>query len=42
MSANEPQTLRDEDSRATEILDAKYKPTSLDDVIKTRHVRTSM
>jgi hypothetical protein len=36
MSTNEPQTLRDEYSRATEILDAEYKPTSLDDVIKTR------
>jgi hypothetical protein len=37
MTANEPQTLRDEYSRATKILDAEYKhlPTSLDDVIKT-------
>jgi hypothetical protein len=35
MIANEPQTLRDEYSRATEILDAEYKPASLDDVIKT-------
>jgi hypothetical protein len=35
MSANEPQTLRDEYSRATKILDAEYKPESLDDVIKT-------
>jgi hypothetical protein len=37
MSANEPQTLRDEYSRATKILDAEYKhvPVSLDDVIKT-------
>jgi hypothetical protein len=35
MSANEPQTLRDEYSRATKILDAEYKPTSLDDVIMT-------
>jgi hypothetical protein len=37
MSANEPQTLRDEYSRATKILDAEYKPvySSLDDVIKT-------
>jgi hypothetical protein len=35
MSANEPQTLRDEYSRATIILDAEYKPASLDDVIKT-------
>jgi hypothetical protein len=34
LSANEPQTLRDEYSRATEILDADYKPESLDDVIK--------
>jgi hypothetical protein len=35
MSSNEPQTLRDEYSRATKILDAEYKPASLDDVIKT-------
>jgi hypothetical protein len=35
MIANEPQTIRDEYSRATEILDAEYKPASLDDVIKT-------
>jgi hypothetical protein len=35
MSANEPQMLRDEYSRATKILDAEYKPASLDDVIKT-------
>jgi hypothetical protein len=35
MSANELQTLRDEYSRATNILDAEYKPASLDDVIKT-------
>jgi hypothetical protein len=37
MIANEPQTLRDEHSRATKILDAEYKhvPASLDDVIKT-------
>jgi hypothetical protein len=35
MSVNEPQTLRDEYSRATKILDAEYKPESLDDVIKT-------
>jgi hypothetical protein len=37
MSANEPQTLRDEYSRANKILDAEYKPASasLDDVIKT-------
>jgi hypothetical protein len=35
MSANEPQTLRDEYSRATEILDAEYDPENLDDVIKT-------
>jgi hypothetical protein len=35
MSTNEPQTLRDEYSQATKILDAKYKPASLDDVIKT-------
>jgi hypothetical protein len=37
MSANEPQTLRDEYSRSTKILDAEYKQVSanLDDVIKT-------
>jgi hypothetical protein len=35
MIANEPQTHRDEYSQATEILDAEYKPASLDDVIKT-------
>jgi hypothetical protein len=35
ISANEPQTLRDEYSRATKILDVEYKPESLDDVIKT-------
>jgi hypothetical protein len=36
MSANEPQTLRDEYSQATKILDAEYKQGSanLDDVIK--------
>jgi hypothetical protein len=28
MSANEPQTLRDEYSQATKILDAEYKPAS--------------
>jgi hypothetical protein len=35
MSTNEPQTLRDEYSQATKILDAEYKPASSDDVIKT-------
>jgi hypothetical protein len=35
MIANESQTLRDEYSQATKILDAEYKPASLDDVIKT-------
>jgi hypothetical protein len=35
LRANEPQTLRDEYSRVTKILDAEYKPASLDDVIKT-------
>jgi hypothetical protein len=35
MSANEPQTLRDEYSRATKIIDAEYKPESLDDVIES-------
>jgi hypothetical protein len=35
MSANEPQTLTDEYSQATKILDVEYKPESLDNVIKT-------
>jgi hypothetical protein len=37
MSTNEPQTLRDEYSWPTKILDVEYKQTSanLDDVIKT-------
>jgi hypothetical protein len=37
LSANEPQTLGDDYSRTTKILDAEYKhvPASLDDVIKT-------
>jgi hypothetical protein len=35
MSTNEPQTLRDEYYQSTKILDAEYKPASLDDVIKT-------
>jgi hypothetical protein len=35
MNANEPQTLRNEYSRATKILNAEYKPAILDDVIKT-------
>jgi hypothetical protein len=37
ISANEPETLRDEYSRATKILDAEYKQSSssLDYVIKT-------
>jgi hypothetical protein len=35
MGAYEPRTLGDEYSRATKILDADYKPVSLDDVIKT-------
>jgi hypothetical protein len=35
MIANEPQTLRDEYSRSTKILDAENKPASLDDFIKT-------
>jgi hypothetical protein len=35
MTANVPQTLRDEYSQATKLLDAEYKPASLDDVIKT-------
>jgi hypothetical protein len=32
MSENEPQTLRDEYSRANKILDAEFKSASLDDV----------
>jgi hypothetical protein len=35
MSANEPQTLRDEYSAATKNLDSEYEPASLDDVMKT-------
>jgi hypothetical protein len=35
MTANEPQTLRDEYSQAIKILDAEFMPASLDDVIKT-------
>jgi hypothetical protein len=35
MSANEPQTLRDEYSQATITLDAEYKPSSLGDIITT-------
>jgi hypothetical protein len=35
MSSNESQTLTDEYSLAIEILDAEYKPASLDDAIKT-------
>jgi hypothetical protein len=37
LSTNEPQTLRDKYSQATNIIDAEYKQTSasLDDVIKT-------
>jgi hypothetical protein len=35
MIANEPQTLRDEYSRASKILNADCKPASLYDVIKT-------
>jgi hypothetical protein len=34
MSANQPQTFRDEYSRDTKILDAEYKPETLDDIIK--------
>jgi hypothetical protein len=34
MSANQPQTLRDGYSRATKLLDAEYKPGTLDDIIK--------
>jgi hypothetical protein len=35
MIENEAQTLRDEYSRATNILDAEYEPAILDGVIKT-------
>jgi hypothetical protein len=35
MIANEPQTLRDEYSQATKILDAEYKTASLEIVIRT-------
>jgi hypothetical protein len=35
MIVNKPQTLRDEYSQDTEILDAEYKPASLDGFIKT-------
>jgi hypothetical protein len=35
MIANEPQTLRDEHSRATKILDVEYKTAILQAVIKT-------
>jgi hypothetical protein len=35
MSSNESQTLTDEYFLAIEILDAEYKPASLDDAIKT-------
>jgi hypothetical protein len=35
MNANEPQTLRNEYSQATKILDAECKSASLDDIIKT-------
>ena len=34
LTANEPQTLVDEFSRSTKILDAEYKPAILDEVIK--------
>jgi hypothetical protein len=35
ISTNEPQTLRDEYSQATKIIDVEYKPARLDDVINT-------
>jgi hypothetical protein len=35
LSPNDPKNLRDEYSRATKILNAAYKPASLDDIIKT-------
>jgi hypothetical protein len=35
ISRNKPKRLRDEYSQATKILDAEYKPASLDNVIKT-------
>jgi hypothetical protein len=34
VSKNEPQTLRDEYSHATKIIDGEYNPACLDDVIK--------
>jgi hypothetical protein len=35
LSANEPQTLRDEYSQASKIFDAECKTSGLDDVIKS-------
>jgi hypothetical protein len=35
MNENEPRTVRDKYSLDSEILDAEYKPASLDDIIKT-------
>jgi hypothetical protein len=35
LSTNEPQTLRDEYSQATKIIDAECNPASSDDIIKT-------
>jgi hypothetical protein len=40
MIANEPQTLRDEYSRATKTIDAEYKPASLDDVEEQHQIKT--
>jgi hypothetical protein len=45
MSAIEPQTLRDEYSQATKILDDDYNPASLDSVInvyENLHVEKKM
>jgi hypothetical protein len=35
LAANEPQSLMDEYSRSTKILDAEYKPVISEDVTKT-------
>jgi hypothetical protein len=37
MSTDEPQTIRDEYSRATKILDNEYKPASLDDALLQKY-----
>jgi hypothetical protein len=35
LTANEPQSLMNEYSRSTKILDAEYKPADLEEIIKT-------